>query len=182
VETSRDAGLGLLGDPTRRAVFELLARHPCPTGELAQHLPVSRPAVSQHLHVLNDGGLVVPRAEPTRWVYRLNPDTVAALRAYLDQIGGEASTSINRPLAQPHPSQRSTTARPGPGPVACRTSPVIAVTPGAPTSSHQLVGRGQARSATRRARSAQPSSTTSTQPIRPTITSQTSQHYAEALT
>jgi hypothetical protein len=50
---------------------------------------------------------------------------------------------INRPLAQPHPSQRSTTARPGPGPVACRTSPVVAATPGAPTSSHRLVGRGR---------------------------------------
>jgi DNA-binding transcriptional ArsR family regulator len=73
VETYRDAGLGLLDDPTRRAIFELLARHPCSVGELAQHLPISRPAVSQHLRVLNDGGLVVPRAEGTRRVYQLTP-------------------------------------------------------------------------------------------------------------
>jgi DNA-binding transcriptional ArsR family regulator len=66
VETYRDAGLGLLGDPTRRAIFERLARHPCSAGELAQHLPISRPAVSQHLRVLNDGSLVVPRAEGTK--------------------------------------------------------------------------------------------------------------------
>jgi DNA-binding transcriptional ArsR family regulator len=52
VETSRDAGLGLLGDPTRRTIFELLARHPCSAGALAQHLPINRPAVSQHLRVL----------------------------------------------------------------------------------------------------------------------------------
>jgi DNA-binding transcriptional ArsR family regulator len=65
VETYRDAGLGLLGDPTRRTIFELLARHPCSAGELAQHLPISRPAVSQHLRVLNDGSLVAPRAEGT---------------------------------------------------------------------------------------------------------------------
>jgi DNA-binding transcriptional ArsR family regulator len=93
VETYRDAGLGLLGDPTRRAIFELLARHPCSAGELAQRLLVSRPAVSRHLRVLKDGGLVVPRAEGTRRVYRLNPDGVAALRACLDRIWDEASTS-----------------------------------------------------------------------------------------
>ena len=93
METYRDVGLGLLGDPTRRAIFELLARHPCSAGELAQHLPISRPAVSRHLRVLNDGGLVVPRAEGTRRVYRLNPDGVAALRAYLDRICAEPSTS-----------------------------------------------------------------------------------------
>ena len=65
METSRDAGPGLLGDPTRRTIFELLARHPCSAGELAQHLPISRPAGSQHLRVLNDGRLVAPRAEGT---------------------------------------------------------------------------------------------------------------------
>ena len=81
-----DAGLGLLGDPTRRAIFELLARRPRSVGELAQLLPVSRPAVSQHLRVLKDGGLVVSRAEGTRRVYRINPDGVSALRAYLDLL------------------------------------------------------------------------------------------------
>ena len=66
-------GLGLLGDPTRRAIFELLARRPSTVGELAQQLPVTRSAVSQHLRVLKDGGLVVSRAEGTRRIYRLNP-------------------------------------------------------------------------------------------------------------
>jgi uncharacterized protein YndB with AHSA1/START domain/biotin operon repressor len=79
-----------LGDPTRRAIFELLARRPASVGELAGLLPVSRPAVSQHLRVLKDGGLVVSRAEGTRRVYRLDPDGVGALRAYLDRVWGEA--------------------------------------------------------------------------------------------
>jgi DNA-binding transcriptional ArsR family regulator len=96
VETYGDAGLGLLGDPTRRAIVELLARRPCSVGELAQHLPVSRPAVSQHLRVLKDGGLVVSRAEGTRRVYRLNPAGVTALRAWLDRIWDEALTAYQK--------------------------------------------------------------------------------------
>lgn len=95
-----DAGLGLLGDPTRRAIFELLARHPCSVGELAQQLPISRPAVSQHLRLLKDGGLVVDRAEGTRRVYRLNPDGVTALRAYLDRIWDEALTAFHKAAEQ----------------------------------------------------------------------------------
>jgi DNA-binding transcriptional ArsR family regulator len=86
--------LGLLGDPTRRAIFELLARRPNTVGELAQQLPITRSAVSQHLRVLKDGGLVVSRAEGTRRIYRLNPDGVTALRAYLDRIWEEALTAF----------------------------------------------------------------------------------------
>jgi DNA-binding transcriptional ArsR family regulator len=82
--------LGVFGDPTRRAIFELLARHPWSVGELAKQLPVSRPAVSQHLRVLKDGGLVVSRPEGTRRVYQLDPDGVSALRAYLDRVWDEA--------------------------------------------------------------------------------------------
>jgi DNA-binding transcriptional ArsR family regulator len=82
--------LGLFGDPTRRAIFELLARQPCSVGELAKQLPVSRPAVSQHLRVLKDGGLVVSRSEGTRRVYQVDPDGVSALRAYLDRIWDQA--------------------------------------------------------------------------------------------
>ena len=67
-----DTGLGLLGDPTRRVIFELLARRPSSVQELADQLPISRPAVSQHLRVLKDGGLVVSRAEGTRRIYQLN--------------------------------------------------------------------------------------------------------------
>ena len=89
-------GLGLLGDPTRRAIFELLARRPSTVGELAQQLPITRSAVSQHLRVLKDGGLVVSRAEGTRRIYRLNPDGVTALRAYLDRIWAEALTAFGK--------------------------------------------------------------------------------------
>jgi DNA-binding transcriptional ArsR family regulator len=94
VVTNGVAGLGLLGDPTRRAIFELLARHPSTVGDLAQHLPITRSAVSQHLRILKDGGLVVSQAEGTRRIYRLNPDGVTALRAYLDRIWEEALTAF----------------------------------------------------------------------------------------
>jgi DNA-binding transcriptional ArsR family regulator len=96
VGTYRDGGLGLLGDPTRRAIFELLARRPSSVGELALQLPVSRPAVSQHLKILKDGGLVVDRAEGTRRVYRLNPDGVAALRTWLDRVWDDALTAFQK--------------------------------------------------------------------------------------
>lgn len=104
VEAYQDGGLGLLGDPTRRAIFELLARRPSSVGELAQQLPISRPAVSQHLRVLKDGGLVVSEAQGTRRVYRLNPDGVAALRAYLDRVWTEALTAFHK-AAEAAPTQ-----------------------------------------------------------------------------
>jgi len=88
--------LGLLGDPTRRAIFELLARRPSTVGELAQQLPITRSAVSQHLRVLKDGRLVVSTAEGTRRIYRLNPDGVTALRAYLDRVWAEALTAFGK--------------------------------------------------------------------------------------
>jgi DNA-binding transcriptional ArsR family regulator len=94
VATNGAEELGLLGDPTRRAIFELLARHPSTVGELAQQLPITRSAVSQHLRVLKDGGLVVSQAEGTRRIYRLNPDGVTALRAYLDRVWAEALTTF----------------------------------------------------------------------------------------
>jgi len=106
VDTYEDGGLGLLGDPTRRAIFELLARRPCSVGELARQLPVSRPAVSQHLRVLKDGGLVVSRAEGTRRVYQLNPDGVSALRAYLDRVWDEALTAFQKTADNPEQEQR----------------------------------------------------------------------------
>jgi DNA-binding transcriptional ArsR family regulator len=101
VDTYGDGGLGLLGDPTRRAIFELLARRPSSVGELARQLPVSRPAVSQHLRMLKDGGLVVSRAEGTRRVYQLNPDGVSALRAYLDRVWDEALTAFQKVADDP---------------------------------------------------------------------------------
>ena len=77
-------GWNALGDPTRRAIFACLAERPRAVRELADELPVSRPAVSQHLKVLKDAGLVTERAVGTRRIYRLNPAGVAALRDQLD--------------------------------------------------------------------------------------------------
>jgi len=82
--------LTALGDPTRRAIFEHLADRPFAVGELALELPVSRPAVSQHLKVLKAAGLVVDRSAGTRRIYQLDPDGVDALRAYLDQFWNRA--------------------------------------------------------------------------------------------
>ena len=96
MDTNGVGGLGLLGDPTRRAIFELLARRPSTVGELAQQLPITRSAVSQHLRVLKDGGLVVSQAQGTRRIYRLNPDGVTALRAYLDRVWKEALTAFGK--------------------------------------------------------------------------------------
>ena len=84
------AGLDALGDPTRRAIFERLAERPRAVGELAQGLPVSRPAVSQHLKVLKEAGLVVGTADGTRRVYSVDPDGLDALRRYLDDFWNRA--------------------------------------------------------------------------------------------
>ena len=88
--TNRAEGLTALGDPTRRAIFERLAERPRAVGELAREFPVSRPAVSQHLKVLKDAGLVIDRPAGNRRIYQLDPDGVGALRAYLDQFWNRA--------------------------------------------------------------------------------------------
>ncbi|GAA3926764.1 ArsR/SmtB family transcription factor [Actinoplanes auranticolor] len=77
-------GWDALGDPSRRAILECLAVRPRAVGELADELPISRPAVSQHLKVLKEAGLVTDRAAGTRRVYRLNPAGVGALRDQLE--------------------------------------------------------------------------------------------------
>jgi DNA-binding transcriptional ArsR family regulator len=82
--------IGTLGDPTRRAIFERLAVSPSAVGELARELPVSRPAVSQHLKLLKDAGLVIDRAAGTRRIYQLDPDGVAELRAQLERFWNQA--------------------------------------------------------------------------------------------
>src|SRR5947209_14790790 len=83
-------GWTALGDPTRRAIFEHLAERPRAVGELARELPVSRPAVSQHLKVLKGAGLVVGRPVGTRRIYQVDPDGLAELRAYLDRFWNQA--------------------------------------------------------------------------------------------
>lgn len=91
-----DVLLGLLGDPMRRAIFETLARRPSSVGELAEQLPISRPAVSQHLKALKDGGLVVSHAVGTRRIYRLNPQGVTALRTWLDGVWEHALADFHK--------------------------------------------------------------------------------------
>jgi DNA-binding transcriptional ArsR family regulator len=83
-------GFDALGDPTRRAIFERLARGPTAVGELAQELPVSRPAVSQHLRVLKRAGLVSDQREGSRRLYEVDLDGVEALRTYLDSFWTDA--------------------------------------------------------------------------------------------
>jgi DNA-binding transcriptional ArsR family regulator len=90
----RADGLNALGDPTRRAIFERLADRPRAVGELARELPVSRPAVSQHLKVLKDAGLVIDRQAGNRRIYQLDPAGVGAVRAYLDQFWNRALTAF----------------------------------------------------------------------------------------
>ena len=83
-------GWTALGDRTRRAIFERLAARPSAVGELARGLPVSRPAVSQHLKVLKDAGLVVDERAGNRRIYRVDPDGLGELRADLDRFWSSA--------------------------------------------------------------------------------------------
>jgi DNA-binding transcriptional ArsR family regulator len=82
--------MAALADPTRRAVFERLRRGPRPVVEIARGLPVSRPAVSQHLRVLKEAGLVQERREGTRRFYSVNGDGLADLREYFEEFWQEA--------------------------------------------------------------------------------------------
>ena len=88
--TTYQNGFSALADPTRRQIFERLARRPRPVGELAEGLPVSRPAVSQHLKVLADAGLVVATRDGNRRLYRADPNGVAGMRSYLDRFWTDA--------------------------------------------------------------------------------------------
>ena len=90
-----------LGDPTRRAIVECLAEAPRAVREIADRLPISRPAVSQALAVLKSAGLVTDRAEGTRRIYRLNPAGVAALRDQLDTYWNRALAGYEEAVASP---------------------------------------------------------------------------------
>src|SRR5689334_2110403 len=83
-----------LHDPTRRAVLERLRSGPKPVGEIASGLPVTRPAVSQHLKVLKEAGLVDDRSEGTRRIYQIDPKGLGAMRAWLDQFWDSALTAF----------------------------------------------------------------------------------------
>jgi len=97
---NQTGGLTALGDPTRRTIFERLADRPRAVGELARELPVSRPAVSQHLKVLKDAGLVIDRRAGARRIYQLDPDGVGALRAYLDEFWSRALVAYKAAVEQ----------------------------------------------------------------------------------
>jgi len=90
-----------LGDPTRRAIFERLVDGPRAVGELANTLPVSRPAVSQHLKVLKDAGLVVDRPSGKHRIYRVDPEGLAALRADLERFWSKTLEAYKTVVEQP---------------------------------------------------------------------------------
>ena len=90
-----------LGDPTRRAIFASVVERPRPVGELARELPISRPAVSQHLKVLKDAGLVIDRRDGNRRIYRADPDGLAALRAQLERFWTQALANYKAIVEQP---------------------------------------------------------------------------------
>jgi DNA-binding transcriptional ArsR family regulator len=95
-----------LGDPTRREIFERVAAHPHSVSELALVLPVSRPAVSQHLKVLKTAGLVCDRAEGNRRIYCMDPRGLQDLRAYLDFFWNQALAAFKTAAEQPPKEQR----------------------------------------------------------------------------
>jgi DNA-binding transcriptional ArsR family regulator len=94
-------GWAALADPTRRTIFELVAARPRAVVELAEVLPITRPAVSQHLKVLKSAGLVVDRAEGTRRIYRVDPEGLGELRTQLDRFWNEALATFKQLVEQP---------------------------------------------------------------------------------
>ncbi len=91
----------VLADPTRRTIFERLAAYPSAVGELASDLPVSRPAVSQHLKVLKDAGLVIDIRAGKQRIYHVDPDGLAALRAELDRFWNNTLAAYKSVVEQP---------------------------------------------------------------------------------
>ena len=99
--TNPAVALTALADPTRRAIFERLARSPSAVGDLAREFPVSRPAVSQHLKVLKSAGLVTDQAAGTRRVYSVDAAGVAAVREYFEQFWQQSLASFRTAASQP---------------------------------------------------------------------------------
>ena len=94
VQTYVQAGLEALGDPTRLAILQTLARRALGVSQLAETLPVSRPAVSQHLRVLKDARLVSDRKSGTKRIYEVNPEGMALLRAHFDKLWEQSLTAF----------------------------------------------------------------------------------------
>jgi DNA-binding transcriptional ArsR family regulator len=101
VDTYLQAGLDALGDATRMAIFQKLSGGPIAVNELARAMPVSRPAVSQHLKVLKDAGLVMDSKAGTRRIYQLNPEGVARLRAHFDRMWTNAMSAFQQAAEKP---------------------------------------------------------------------------------
>jgi DNA-binding transcriptional ArsR family regulator len=95
-----------LGDPTRKAIFERIVDRPRAVVELAELLPVSRPAVSQHLRVLREAGLVTVQPVGTRRIYRVNPEGLAGLRADLERFWGKTLAAYKAFVEQPSEESR----------------------------------------------------------------------------
>jgi DNA-binding transcriptional ArsR family regulator len=98
--TNGTALLTALGDPSRQAIVEVLSEGPMPVGEIARLLPISRPAVSQHLKVLSEVGLVTSHQVGTRRIYRTDPAALAALREHLDGFWSRAMRSFEQAARQ----------------------------------------------------------------------------------
>jgi DNA-binding transcriptional ArsR family regulator len=96
------AALGALADPTRRRIFERLNSGSKPVGKIAEGMPISRPAVSQHLKVLQDAGLITHRAVGAQRVYSIDPRGLGPLRAWLDQFWDEALTAFAAEVDRPN--------------------------------------------------------------------------------
>jgi DNA-binding transcriptional ArsR family regulator len=116
VDAYLQAGLDALGDATRMAIFQKLAGGPTAVSDLARTLPVSRPAVSQHLRVLKNAGLVSDSKAGTRRLYQLNPEGVARLRAHFDQMWTKAlsafqATAEKQPVGGKHAKHRGRSRR-----------------------------------------------------------------------
>lgn len=117
VDTYLQTGLDALADSTRMAIFQKLSSGPFAVNELARTMPVSRPAVSQHLRVLKDAGLVTDLKAGTRRVYQLNPEGIARLRAHFDQVWDKAMSAFQAnveqtPSGEKHDKPRSRSRRP----------------------------------------------------------------------
>jgi DNA-binding transcriptional ArsR family regulator len=106
VVTNAKSSWTALGDPTRHTIFELLVEHPCSVGELARVLPVTRPAVSQHLKVLKDAGLVVDTRAGKHRIYRVDPDGLASLRAELGRYWSKTLAAYKAAVERPPEESR----------------------------------------------------------------------------
>jgi DNA-binding transcriptional ArsR family regulator len=113
VNTYVQSGLEALGDPTRLAIFAMLSKHPHAVNELAAGMPVSRPAVSQHLKVLKNARLVRDRRDGTRRIYELDPQGIAALRDHFSQLWEQALSAFKKFAEEEYKKEKEHGARNG---------------------------------------------------------------------